>query len=219
MRITEITRPEEIEDAAKILARAGYRDLKDDAGYTQGSFSTIMHRPGDPFLVKLFVQEDYSYRRFLKLITSVRNPHFPVLRGQPIRVSNFYYGVRIEKLDPFPETGDMASLRYYMEGYLQNLQAGNPVEYMDEWIPESIRTALGLINQYCIQGHPGTIVDLHKYNVMLRGSVPVIIDPTSHDDPSVATPKMGTFDKFPAWKAKQAMPVQPIRPGQEPDMV
>lgn len=208
MKIYEITRPAEIRDAAKILLRAGYRDIAYETGYTQGTFSTVMYRPGDPFLIKLFVQEDYSYRRFLKLIKSVRNQHFPVIRGQPIRVSNNYYAVRLEHLQPFPQSGELGSLRYHMQGYLENLALSNieTADYYSNYIPPSIRDALDLIYHNCLENYPGSIVDLHRYNVMLRGNVVVIIDPTSYDEPSRGTPKMGTLQKFPQFKSGQQVP-------------
>jgi hypothetical protein len=214
MKIIEITRPVEINDADKILRGSGYEDLQHSVGHTRGTFARVFMKPGQNYVLKLFDMKDFAYRRYLGLITSVRNVHFPVVRGRPVRVSNFYYGVRLELLTPFDKSRN--DERKTMDRYLDTLMdmdenqsashraVYEPVlqSYSERLHPET-KQALDLIYGYCLKGHSGTIADLHMHNVMMRGDTIVIIDPVAYGNESNKTPYHSTFDKFPAYVANK----------------
>lgn len=219
MKISEITRPEEIENAEPLLTRAGYQDLQHSVGHTRGTFARVYSKPDKNYVVKVFQQEDYAYRRYLNLITSVRNPHFPVLRGKPMRVSNFIYGVRLELLQPFmmAYNHERLTMDQYLKG-LQDLERyddhPSSIEYSKNQVAKAtaelrpeMKQALDLIFQHCIQGQPKTIVDLHPHNVMMRGDTIVIIDPIAYGRESDTTPRLPDFDKWPAYRQNQPAPM------------
>lgn len=177
MRIVEITRPDQIEDASRLLWRSGYRDISNEPEHTSGSFSDVLYRADLPYVVKLFLATDTAYLRYLNLIRSVRNPHFPLVRGQPVRVNARYYGVRLEKLTPLAGR-EAETTRYWMESCLVYLAAGNwrNAKASAENLSPSEKSAMAQIYRSCIRGHP-VFVDMHKFNVMMRGSTIVLIDP------------------------------------------
>ena len=199
MIIDEITRPQEITQASSRLQQGGFRDLRDDPGHAPSTFGVVLARPDYPFVIKLFEQEDYAYRRYLKLITSVANPHFPKLRGKPIRVNNIYYAVRLELLEPIVDR-ESNDLRNFMDYYLEALKADIPdrIQSYADTLPPTAKQACDLIYQHCIKGQVSTVVDLHRYNAMKRptGEI-VIIDPIAYGRSTDTTPKHPTFEKFP----------------------
>ncbi len=102
--ITELSRPRTIMDAAKLLHNAGYSELG------QGSFASIFARPDKPFILKLFKTSDEAYLQYLKLITTVSNQHFPVVKGKPMKITNTYYAVQLERLTPAAKNSDVTDL-------------------------------------------------------------------------------------------------------------
>lgn len=94
MKINEITRPESIRDARFILSRYGYGQLG------HGVYGSVFGKENEPFILKLFSIQDSSYVAYLNLITRVNNPHFPQVKGKPIKVNNEYYAVQLERLEP-----------------------------------------------------------------------------------------------------------------------
>jgi hypothetical protein len=228
MKIYEITRPIDMRDATAILRRHGYEQL----GY--GVYAKVFARQDEPFVLKIFNGLDMAYISYLKLITRVRNPHFPVVKGKPVKVNDEYWAVRLERLEPIE--GMNNDLHMYVKEYVINYQklasledeyytkttadqrARNGItdddrrildqlgEIPDDWrsykgrvnpndkflspmiagLRERVVTfekhfpdlaeALRLIEKYVLQGMPP---DLHSENVMQRGSVFVITDPSS----------------------------------------
>ncbi len=93
VRIDELTRPEYRYEAERLLWAAGFHSLG------SGAFASVFGKPGSPFVVKLFDKDD-AYRHYLRLILSVSNPHFPVVKGRPMQITEEYWGVRLELLEP-----------------------------------------------------------------------------------------------------------------------
>ncbi len=113
MKITEITRPPEMYNAKTLLKKAGYKELGG------GSYGAAFARPDTPFILKLFTYEDYAYLQYLKLITTISNPHFPVVKGKPIKITNDYHAVRLERLTRLPKDQYMiaALCKKYIKQY------------------------------------------------------------------------------------------------------
>ena len=224
MKITEITRPVDIRDARSILARYGYGQLG------SGVYGTVFAKENEPFVLKLFDDQDTAYLQFLKLILRVHDPHFPVVKGKPIRVNDRYWAVRLERLEPIE--GSNTELHRFISRYLASYQklaslesnyyektiASSPNritkddhellkqlgDIPDDWkqirmppddrfissminaqrqkllpfeqhYPE-LADALRLIDKYVLHGERA---DLHHENVMQRGSILVITDPSA----------------------------------------
>jgi hypothetical protein len=156
MRLCELFRPETIDDARNILSNAGYQEIG------AGTWATIFHKPGEPFVLKLFNQADHAFMHYLNLITKVNNPHFPVIKGKPIRVSNNYVAVRMEFLQPMSPA---------MEQLFQQIDWDNPGNVQGD-----LGEALKLIHQYVFR-NSGVVPDINLNSVMQRGQTMVIVDP------------------------------------------
>jgi hypothetical protein len=176
MKIIEITRPEHMHQAINHLSMAGYEDLRTKPGHdTLNKYSTVLYRPNMPYVVKIFTSQDIAYLSYLKLITSASSPHFPIIRGKPIRVNDEYYGVRLEKLTPVHGDSEMV---WRADSYLTALQNNDidKIELIRQYIPRTLKSSLDLIYDRCVKG-TSFRVDLHGYNAMMRGDTIVIIDP------------------------------------------
>src|SRR6478752_6436146 len=95
MRLFELSLPKDTLAATNALKKAGYEHLD------IGSFADVFHKTGKPYILKLFISRDEAYLEYLKLVTTHSNPHFPKIIGKPIRVTDAYYAIRIEKLEPY----------------------------------------------------------------------------------------------------------------------
>jgi hypothetical protein len=178
MKIIEITRPENMKQAVSHLSTAGYEDLRTKPGHdTLNKYSTVLYRPNMSYVVKIFTSQDIAYLSYLKLITSISNPHFPVVRGKPIKVNDEYYGVRLEYLTPLSIYND-DDMRARANSYLKALQRNNTddIELFAQDIPQTLKSSLDLIYDRCVKG-TSFRVDIHGYNAMMRGDTIVIIDP------------------------------------------
>lgn len=88
-------RPETRVLANDVLLRSGYHMMG------SGSYATVYEKPGAQYVLKLFDADDLAYLAFVHLAQNVRSPHFPLLRGKPIRVTPEYYAIRMEKLSEY----------------------------------------------------------------------------------------------------------------------
>lgn len=145
-----------MDDAGDILMNAGYRDI----GY--GSYANVYHKPGEPYVLKLFKTADIAFQHYLNLITKVRNPHFPIVKGKPMRITPEYMGVRMELLEPLPLNA---------EAQFRQIDWDHP-----ENVGGTLGQALQLIHQY-VFSNSGVVPDINITNVMRRGNTLVIIDP------------------------------------------
>jgi hypothetical protein len=189
MRIIEITRPEHMYQANSHLSMAGYEDLMTKPGHDEGKYSTVLYKPGMSYVVKLFKTQDSAYLSYLKLITSISNPHFPVVRGKPTKVNNEYYAVRLEYLTPINRDNERIlrelaeTCLTYLELSYNNKYSQNESYFQEKMrdaarqLPPTLRKAISLIYVWCIKGLSDIIIDLHRYNAMMRGNTMVIIDP------------------------------------------
>lgn len=156
MRIHEIFRPPTKEDAGEILLRAGY----DQIG--QGEAALVYHKPGAPNIVKLYQVSDLGFIHYLNLVTSVKNRHFPVIKGKPVQISSEYSAVQMEYLD---------QLTPQMEQQFRQIAWDQP-----DAVPGDLGVALRLIEEYVFR-QSGVIPDISITNVMRRGATLVIVDP------------------------------------------
>lgn len=105
--ITEISRPETQREADTILRKAGYKRI----GY--GSFGAVYEK-GDKVL-KTFVSHDTAYLEFAKMaMSNQNNPHFPKIYGKPLRITDEYYGIKIEKLQKIKNKPNYTYIREFI---------------------------------------------------------------------------------------------------------
>ena len=157
MRLTELIRPPTMDDAGDLLRNAGYQQIG------EGSAAMVWHKPGAAFVLKLFKAGDQAYLHYLDLITRVKNPHFPVVKGKPTKITSSYYGVQLEYLRPIPFEAE--------ERIWREIDWDHP-----ENVPGELGVALRLIHEYVFR-QSGVIPDIGYGNVMLRGQTLVIVDP------------------------------------------
>lgn len=176
-RLDELSRPNEMEDAEPILLRAGW----EIAG--QGYYGSVYCKEGADYVLKLFDSRDRAYLAFLKLIKEHPNPHFPKILGKLVKITPYYWAVRMEMLNAIPKDAPnlgvyLISLRhevsrekneYQYEAYLK------VIAYLEG--QPRLKEALDLINEHLLDRYRQ---DLHMENFMARpdGTL-VIIDPVN----------------------------------------
>lgn len=172
--INEITRPD-IDQAQEILKKAGYHEIG------SGFESLVFQRPGDKYVLKLIDSGATSYFDFINLAKSSKNPHFPVFKGNLMKVTDNYYAIRMEPLSVFTDS-KVANLieRYTMKLSKSSSNELSSVE-MDELEksqPE-IKDACYLVAK--LISEKGYHSDMMTNNFMLRGNTIVFIDPVIQD--------------------------------------
>ena len=205
MRINELTGYKNIElyKKAKSIMSGDIRDkslyatlnewqaIMDEYGFKHlgtGSYGSAYEHPSYPWVFKIF-KNDKSYFAFLQYARkNQNNPNLPKISGSYIRIrkdpkhisSNDAYVVRLEKLREM--TADEWNKIEKIIEIFQDMVAD--ASYGGDATDEEIK----LRNQY--QGIYDIIsamwnadifknshFDIHSGNVMMRGNVPVIIDP------------------------------------------
>jgi hypothetical protein len=197
--ITELSLPQSINDARQKLRQAGWHKL---AG---GMFATVFEKSNVPYVLKLFGNHDHAYKRFLKLIRSQPdNPHFPKLRGLPMRVNSEYSAVRMEKLEKYngrdrhsedmTDINNFISLSSQLRQHIPDLQRPGNNNHVIDRIKKinkklepiikqrpQLADALEGIHKHVIDP-TGANFDIHDGNVMWRGKTPVLTDPVAYGD-------------------------------------
>jgi hypothetical protein len=82
-------------DFIELASQYGFKKI--GIGYR----STVFGNPKYPYVIKLFVR-DYGYMKYLKFcMDNKKNPYMPKIRGKVIKINNYMYAVRLEKLIPY----------------------------------------------------------------------------------------------------------------------
>lgn len=166
--LNEISVPDTYKDASKHLINHGYNFVGD------GSYARVVGKDAQPFVVKIFSKNDTAYISYLKLISAIKNEHFPIIYGKPRLVKDSYYGVKIERLTEirkFAESG----LSLLIEQFIYDLEGPMKISKLPETHP-SLAEALLLIYSHIVKPRLGHF-DIHDGNVMMRGSTIVFSDP------------------------------------------
>ena len=157
----------------------------------EGAHATVWHVPGKPYVLKLFDSHDTPYLSFVDLARhSNFNPHFPMFRGSPVRITPQVHAIRMERLNPMQLNWASAlqrGLRIIMEAlplgsdWLEEIKSEfSAQEQRDvrlalrKW-PRLAEAAHLLIEMHAT--HDSAHWDLHHENVMMRGLTPVFTDP------------------------------------------
>lgn len=161
-------------DYQERLASAGYNIIGD--GYA----SDVYAKEGDPFVLKVFSDQDFAYKAFYKVAHSnPNNPHFPRFKGKMMRINNDSLAVRIERLTPY--VGDDQTL-WDVKTLIWGFQTGNAVRLASDVDQQLIAAckAIGDAAQNVIHKHGRQRkagIDMKRENVMMRGETLVLIDP------------------------------------------
>lgn len=176
MKIYELFKPPEMKDLHRkkynfsgsffsIMHKYGLRK------FGEGGFSDVFGSDELPYIIKIFAVEDHCYMSYVNAVMNNDNPHFPKFRGKPMRVNEFLYAIRIEKLTKggAGKQNHLSACKLLRE-YLTDEIASSEIE---QTFGEKMVEALDFIRRS--QG--GCSLDMNQGNIMYRGDVPVIIDP------------------------------------------
>lgn len=179
MKINEITRPQTIADADRILKQHGYKRLG------VGSFGVAYQKRPDQVL-KLFASSDTAYLKFIHTIKTANNPHFPKIFGNPIRINETYYGIKTEMLETIDLTvayNVSSSIRKYIFNMQRGKQPTPETDIYKEIAPyvknyeEFDRACKILVD--LIKSDPDITLDIATRNIMFRNGTVVFSDPVA----------------------------------------
>jgi hypothetical protein len=177
MKITEITRPRYQRQVDNILQKAGYKRL----GY--GSFGAVYDK-GDK-IIKIFTSKDSAYLAFVSMVLKHKdNPHFPKMYGKPIKISDEYYGIKMEKL----EVGEVNP--EHISEYINNIKHGISDDDINPKIIKFIKSQGEKFEEACsliaeiLKSNSHFKVDMYSgnENLLKRGNTIVFIDPIYDED-------------------------------------
>jgi hypothetical protein len=162
------------------LRASGYRRIG------HGTYAQVWAKPGDPFVLKVF-REDEAYLRFINLITDHQdNPHFPRIRGRLTKIRD-YWAIRIERLSrlaPFDIMDEMQRYRGAHNALRFGFTKGTLPSYIEQMTTlhqefrehhPQLANALDLVFKVCDVQRRG--VDWTEGNFRLRGKTVVMSDP------------------------------------------
>lgn len=188
--LDEITRPSDLNAAHAILKKAGYSRIGN------GMYANVYAKATDEHVLKLFKSSDEAYKQFVNMVVQNPNVHFPKFKGKLMRITDEYYAIRMEKLQPLNMGYDYANsveLSTVLTAYIYNYTSSSRVrlaptaektkfrETMNRLIDETeekqpgIKKACELVASLL----SGNRLDLHPGNIMMRGPVVVITDPVN----------------------------------------
>lgn len=170
-QLDEISRPNSISTAVSFLEKTGWTPL------AAGSYARVLTNPKYPYVLKLFHSSDKGYPYFVETVRTHKNIHFPVFRGNMIRISAQYYAIRMEKLTHSYKYGYREIAKTVEDYIIQNPSTrGEKIMELEKTQPGLIR-ACDILHDVAVERDLN--VDVHSHNIMLRGNVLVITDPFS----------------------------------------
>ena len=145
-----------------------------------GSYGSAYEHPNYPWVFKVF-KNDKSYFAFFNYARrNQNNPNLPKIKGSYIKIGPDAYAVRLEKLQPMSQD-EWIKLDKITDD-LQEMVA--KVTYGGEWTAEEISLKKQFPGIYEIISamwnadiFKNSYADIHSGNIMMRGDVPVFIDP------------------------------------------
>lgn len=183
-----------------------FKQFMQDNGFIHlggGAFGEVYEKPGYPWVFKVF-HGDPAYLDFLRFcISHQSNPHVPKVKGQPFRIDDKTYAIRIEKLQPWSSHFEVQTDSHM--GLQDFLRWWNPtvtpeqIEFLKKHnAPGLVEVLTGLADLCRSKNYR---LDLHAGNTMRRGSTLVIADPLVDDK------SMEKSEPPSGW-----MPARPVRP-------
>lgn len=148
-----------------------------------GAFGEVYEKEGYPWVFKVF-HGDPAYLDFIRYaIAHQSNPHVPKVKGQPFRIDDKTYAIRIEKLQPWSDYFDVKSengttLMDFLRWWNPPLKQ-EQIEFLKQRNVEGLVEVLNGLAALCRSKNYR--LDLHYGNIMRRGNTPVIADPLVDD--------------------------------------
>lgn len=175
--ISQMHRAGAVYDLINLEYGVGFVPMKD----AHGAYSSILVHPKLPYIIKLFDSTDTGYLEFLKIaVAHPDNPHFPKLRGRPMKLGEKFVAVRMEKLLPFGIAA-FEEIEYMLDTSSHNADwqkhidpRGIQGEFLAKW--PRFAEALDILRN--AEKADGIRTDWHNGNIMKRDNgTPVILDP------------------------------------------
>jgi hypothetical protein len=168
MRLVELSRPAAINDAHRILRNHGYEIL----GY--GQFAQVFAKPSDPWVLKLFSNDDVAFIWFIAYTKQHPSPHWPIFKSKVFQVNNVYSAIRTERLSPHTDDFAMVhEIQYYVNHKFRDTE--EKFEPRDTLIPVSLLQCVDDLSEAAKTA--GYVLDMGSGNMMWRGNIPVLLDP------------------------------------------
>ena len=153
-----------------------FEKFLDDHGFkklSSGSFGFVYEKPGYPWVFKIFTQ-DPAYLHFLKYaLANQSNPNLPKLKGKILKINDNTYAVRMEKLQS-TRSAEITPTLIELFQIIENIHYRTRKNKDTNWLKNNYPGIYKIINDLQDGDWP---FDLHDKNMMMRGNVPVIIDP------------------------------------------
>ena len=125
-----------------------------------GKYASVYGKPSYDYVIKVFMK-DSAYLKWIKFAKDHQdNPYMPRVKGKVLKISDYIYAIRLEKLT----TGDYTKTKFFKE--YSTWQKDNSYVSSDENIQE-------VLVEF---GKNKKLIDIHGENVMFRGEQLVIID-------------------------------------------
>ena len=168
-----------------------WQEIMKSYGFTHlgtGSYGSAYEHPSYPWVFKVFKHDD-PYLSFFKYARrNQNNPNLPRIKGSYIRIGNDAYAVRLEKLRPITRE-EWSKVEHIIDVFEEMLfvddqddqyydQEQNNSKEQQELMTNfpGIYKLLAAI-RYSDAFPNNAFPDHHSGNVMMRGDVPVFIDP------------------------------------------
>lgn len=167
---SEFSREFQLQKWTQFLEQKGFKHLG------SGQFGGTYEKPGYPWVFKVF-KNDPAYLYYFKYIrTHQNNVNVPKIKGNVIKINEDTFAVRLEKLTPIPN-----ELYYHLYAAVRAMVQTEGVRDIHK---DTVKFLATFKKEY-----PGVFsvvtdmmklpwrLDLGKANIMMRGNVPVIVDP------------------------------------------
>jgi hypothetical protein len=157
-----------------------FMDFLDEHGFKKlgrGSFGLVFEKSDYPWVFKIFTT-DSAYLSYVKwAIANQSNPNVPKFKGKLIKVNNDTYAIRMEKLTEFKYSSyqighPMRRLHDLITAYAGVYNVGKDDL---KWLKNTYPGICAIVSQY--KKNPDFKFDMHAGNIMMRGNIPVIVDP------------------------------------------
>jgi hypothetical protein len=164
--------PEKMGTVTQQLEKLGWHPI--GSGY----YAQVFENPSKPYVLKIFVNDDF-YLKYLRIIKANKNnPHVPRIFGNPVKITPTVSAVRLEKLIPLTGDTDPIFKKYVDPSLPPELDYAFDIEdenqkFAKKYHPELVKL-MKVINRAAGMGGDN---DLNYHNVMRRGDTLVITDP------------------------------------------
>lgn len=161
----------DLKDLANKLKDNGYKDYV----ISSSTGGIVFAKPSDPYVIKIF-RQDPGYEDFIALaLANQSNPHVPRIKGNLVTFQKIYKIIRIERLT-HARTLDDKKISKEISSYTTK-KAYRPTTASRREAVEQMYPQLYTLLDKIAAGGEDLVIDLHKENIMFRGSIPVITDP------------------------------------------